>query len=47
MNNKQVQEIELLIRKSALKDVELWLYQEYAKIDELLAELKDNEVSDE
>lgn len=25
--------LELLIRKNALKDVELWLYQQYAEIE--------------
>jgi hypothetical protein len=29
-------EIELLIRKNALKDVELWLYEQYAEIDKQL-----------
>lgn len=32
-------EIELLIRKSALKDVELWLQEQYAEIDKELAKL--------
>lgn len=26
-------ELELLIRKNALKDVELWLYKQYAEIE--------------
>lgn len=35
-------ETELLIRKNALKDVEVWLYQQYAEIDkELLAFVED------
>lgn len=34
------EEIELLIRKSALKDVELWLYQQYAEIDAKLEAIK-------
>ena len=29
-------ELELLIRKSALKDVELWLHQQYAEIEKEL-----------
>lgn len=36
--------LELLIRKNALKDVELWLYQEYTKIDKQLFELESKEV---
>lgn len=32
-------EIELLIRKSALKDVEIWLYQQYEEINEELEKL--------
>ena len=34
---------ELLARKSALKDVEIWLYQQYAEIDKKLAELEGKE----
>ena len=33
-------ELELLIRKNALKDVEIWLNQEYLKIETELKELK-------
>lgn len=33
-------EIELLIRKSTLKDLEQWLLREYIKIDAELKELK-------
>lgn len=29
-------ELELLIRKNALKDVELWLYKQYAEIEKEL-----------
>ena len=36
MNKK----LELLIRKNALKDVEIWLNQEYLKIETELKELK-------
>ena len=32
--------IELLIKKTALKEVELWLYQQYTEIDAKLAELE-------
>jgi hypothetical protein len=35
-----MREIELMIRKSSLKDVELWLLQQYAEIDAELTELK-------
>ncbi len=35
--------IELLIRMNALKDVELWLNQEYVKIEAELKELKEKE----
>ena len=45
MNNDQANIIELLIRKNALKDVELWLYQEYKKIDELILELENKNVA--
>ena len=40
MNQKQAKEIELLIRKNALKDVEIWLNQQYQLIDEEMAALK-------
>lgn len=33
-------EIELLIRMNALKDVEIWLNQEYLKIETELKEIK-------
>lgn len=33
-------QLELIIRKIALKDVELWLYQQYAEIDEELEKIK-------
>ena len=36
-----MEKLELLIRKNALKDVELWLYQQYAEIDAKIAELED------
>ena len=29
-------EIELLIKKSTLKDVEIWLYQQYDGVDKIL-----------
>jgi len=45
VNNDQANIIELLIRKNALKDVELWLYQEYKKIDELILELENKNVA--
>lgn len=41
MNKDQANKIELLIRKSALKDVELWLQQQYLEIDKLLADIED------
>ena len=44
MNKDQADKIELLIRKSALKDVELWLQQQYLEIDKLLAEIEDKNV---
>lgn len=44
MNSNQVTEIELLIRKAALKDVELWLYQQYAEIDEQLRQVAESKV---
>ena len=34
-------ELELLIRKGALKDVEIWLQQQYAEIDKELLALKE------
>lgn len=33
-------ELALLVRKSALKDVELWLYQQYAEIERGLIEVR-------
>jgi hypothetical protein len=36
-----MEKLELMIRKNALKDVELWLYQQYAEIDAKIAELED------
>lgn len=33
-------EIELLIRKNALKDVEVWLYQQYEEINRELDEIR-------
>ena len=32
--------LELLIRTKALKDVELWLYQQYAEIDKEMQKLE-------
>jgi len=31
-----MEKVELLIRKNALKDVEVWLHQQYAEIDKQL-----------
>jgi hypothetical protein len=45
MNSNQVTEIELLIRKNALKDVEIWLHQQYAEIDEKLKEVQNGQES--
>lgn len=39
-------EIELLIRKSALKDVELWLYQQYAEIEKELMQFTEDRNDD-
>lgn len=39
-------ELELLIRKNALKDVELWLYEEYAKIDKELMQFTEDRNDD-
>jgi len=33
-------ELELLIRKNALKDVEIWLYQQYEEIGRELDEIR-------
>ncbi len=43
MNSTQVARIELLIRKNALKDVEIWLNQQYVEIDKKLEQLEENE----
>lgn len=43
MNATQVARIELLIRKTALKDVELWLNQQYADIDKKLEQIEESE----
>lgn len=43
MNATLVARIELLIRKTALKDVELWLNQQYVEIDKKLEQLEENE----
>ncbi len=37
-----MEKIELLIRKSALKDVEFWLYNQYVEIDRKLKELEES-----
>lgn len=34
--------LELLIRRSTLKDVELWLYRQYAEIETELEKLGEN-----
>ena len=34
---------ELLIRKSTLKDVEIWLNQQYLEIEKLLQEISDED----
>jgi hypothetical protein len=39
-------EIELLIRKNALKEVELWLYEQYAEIDKELMQLTEDRNDD-
>ena len=39
-------EIELLIRKNALKDVELWLYEQYAEIDKELMQFVEDRNDD-
>jgi len=41
----KVTELELLIRKAALKDVEVWLHQQYAEIDEKLKEVQNGQES--
>ena len=40
-------EIELLIRLGALKDVEIWLKQQYIEIQEELDEIKQQEAKNE
>lgn len=39
-------EIQLLIRKNALKDVELWLHQQYAEIDKELMQFVEDRNDD-
>jgi len=39
-NNEKI--LELLIRKSTLKDVELCLYKQYKEIDEEIAKLRES-----
>lgn len=39
-------ELELLIRKNALKDVELWLYEQYAEIDKELMQFTEDRNDD-
>jgi len=41
MNKDQVTIIELLIRKSALKDVEIWLNEQYVIIDQAIREVEE------
>ena len=41
MNKDQVAIIELLIRKSALKDVEIWLNEQYVIIDQAIREVEE------
>lgn len=40
MNKNQVREAELLIRKITLKDLEIWLQEQYAEIDAQLLEIE-------
>lgn len=39
-------ELELLIRKDALKSVELWLYRQYAEIDKELMQFVEDRNDD-
>lgn len=41
-----MKELELLIRKNALKDVELWLYEQYAEIDKELIQFTEDRNDD-
>lgn len=41
MNNKQALIIELMIRKKTLKDVEIWLNQQYYEIQKAIDELEE------
>jgi hypothetical protein len=41
MNKNQAAVIELLIRKSALKDVEIWLNQQYVEIAKLIKDIEE------
>ena len=40
MNENQVRKAELLIRKITLKDLEIWLQEQYAEIDAQLLEIE-------
>ena len=40
MNSKQSEIIELMIRKNTLKDVEIWLNQQYIEINSLIKKLE-------
>lgn len=39
-------ELELLIRKNTLKNVELWLYEQYAEIDKQLMQFTEDRNDD-
>ena len=40
MNDNKFREAELLIRKMTLKDLEIWLQEQYAEIDAQLLEIE-------
>lgn len=42
MNKDQADIIELLIRKNALKDVEIWLNEQYLEIDNRIKEIEES-----
>lgn len=42
MNKDQANIIELLIRKNTLKDVEIWLNEQYVEIDSQIKAIEEN-----
>ena len=47
MNINQIDILELMAKKSALKEVELWLNEQYVEIETAIYKIRQEEASDE